>query len=363
MAQAKPGLRGKELSNVMNTDQDASAQMLDDLYREDARPPKIRITLSEFWGVYRTRLNWLVKVLAIALPLTFVAVPVCMHLFFPLTYTAEMTVAPNRMVDPGGEGSSGGLSSLIGLNGPMDAQFELYLSTRKSNLLAQRMMATPGVPQKIFKAFWDPETQQWRPPAGLIQDMKRGLNSAMGFASWTQPTPGDLQGFLDKAFTVEGNKRTLITKISFSDPDPAFAKWLMTTVHDQAEAILKDEAQQRTRIMIAHAVHELSVVTVAEQRSALIQLLSQQEKQLLMIDKNLPYAAVVVDPPSADLPDNAPRPLRNIFVALVVVSLLCAGLLAALVLREMRGIKRRLLEENGGDYSAALAHPMHPQDA
>ncbi len=341
------------------SDKTPSGVAFDDLLGGDAKPPKPQISLREFWTAYRSQWRWLLKALAIVLPVTFFAVPLCMHLFGGPSYTAEMTVAPNRMV-AGAEGNGGGLSSLIGLQGPIDTQFELYLSTRKSHLLAERMMAMPGVPQRIFSAFWDPEAKEWRPSSGLIPRMKRAINGALGFTPWAPPNAGDLSEYLSTAFTVESNRRTLITKITFSDADPDFAKWLTLIVHDQAEAILREQAQQRTRIMIAHAVHELQIVTVAEQRLALIQLLSQQEKQLMMIDKNLPYASVVVDPPSADRPDNAPRPLRNIFVALVLVTILAAAALAARVLRD---IKRKMAVKIEATPPVAPARRARPQGA
>jgi len=344
--------------NAMS-DKGPSGPMFDELLEEAA--PNVQISFKEFVAAYGEQLRLLAKILIIALPLTFIAVPVGMHLFGATTYTAEMTIAPNRTVNSMGDAGGGGLSSLIGLQGPTDSQFELYLATRKSNLLAAHMWSLAGFPQKIFAGFWDPETRQWKPNSGVFQTAKRALIRLMGFNDWTPPSPGDLAAYLAKAFTVETDKRTLITKITFSDSDPAFAKWLLATVHNQTEAILREQAQQRTRVMIDHAVHELSVVTVAEQRMALIALLSAQEKQLMMIGDNLPYAAVVVDPPSADLPDSAPRPLRNILIGLLVVTFLCALWLAGRVLLRLRREKKHSVRD--GTSPAVQARRTAPLSA
>jgi len=297
---------------------------------------RVRISFREFISAYRRHLKLLVKVLAVVLPVTFVATVLGLHLFSSQTYTAAMTVAPNRLVSAGNEGNAGGgLSSLIGLQGLTDTQFDLYLTTRNSNLLAAKLMSIPGVPQKIFESLWDKEKRQWRAPPGVWPSLKRGVSRSLGFTPWSPPNSGDVAEFLKKSVTVGTDKRTLITRIEFSDHDRDFSKFLLLTVHSQAESLLREQAQRRTRIMIAHLIHELATVTVTEQREALIQLLSQQEKQMMMIDDNLPYAAVVIDPPSVDTVGK-PRPLLIIFLCQILAVMISAAYIGWIVLRNLK---------------------------
>jgi hypothetical protein len=320
--------QAQELSTRPNFDELLSGDIGD--------PQRVHISFREFISVYRRNLRLQIKVLAVALPVTFVATVLGLHVFSSQSYTAAMTVAPNRMVSAGNEGNAGGgLSSLIGLQGVMDTQFDLYLTTRNSNLLAAKLMDIPGVPQKIFENLWDKEKQQWRPPPGIWPRFKRGISSALGFIPWSPPNSGDVAEFLENSFKVGTDKRTLITRIEFSDHDRDFCRFLLLTVHNQAEALLREQAQRRTRIMIAHLVHELATVTVTEQRQALIQLLSQQEKQMMMIDDNLPYAAVVIDPPSVDTAGK-PRPLLIIFLFQILAAMVSAAYIGWIALRNLQ---------------------------
>ena len=310
--------------------------MFDELLPGDVpKAPGPRISFHEFQTAYLGQWRRMRKFLLIGLPIAFVLAVLGLHLLGRKTYLAEMTIAPNRIVNSAGEAGAGGLSSLIGLQGMTDTQFDLYLSTRNSNLLAVRLMATPGIPQRIFDNLWDKEAKVWRPPPGPFAGFKRSISSALGFVPWVPPTSGDVSEFLAKSIKVGTDKRSLITRIEFSNPDPNFAKTLLSTVHEQAEALLRQQAQRRTRVMIAHLVHELATVTVTEQREALIQLLSQQEKQLMMIGDNLPYAAVVVDPPSVNT-SSPPRPLLTIFIALVAATLMIAAWVGWEVLRDIK---------------------------
>jgi hypothetical protein len=320
--------------------------MFDELLPVDAADSgRSQISFGAFRDAYWERLGRLGRLLLVVLPITFVLAVLGLHVFGGATYTAEMTVAPNRIVNSGSEAAGGGgLSSLIGLQGLTDSQFDLYLSTRESNLLAAKLMATPGIPQQIFDTLWDNEAHQWRPPPGLFPSFKRSISRALGFVPWEPPTSGDIAEYLTKNIKVGTDKRTLITRIEFSNRDPDFAKSLLLTVHQQAEALLREQAQRHTRVMIVHIVHELATVTVTEQREALIQLLSQQEKLLMMIGDNLPYAAVVVDPPSMDTSKGKTRPLLTIFFALIAATIASAAWVGWEVLRDLKKTSRQLAE-------------------
>jgi hypothetical protein len=321
-----------------------------------ADPAGYQISFRAYRDAYLRRLGRLGRLLLIVLPITFVLAVLGLHVFGGQTYTAEMTVAPNRIVNSASENAAGGgLSSLIGLQGVTDSQFDLYLSTRDSNLLASKLMATPGIPQQIFENLWDKEAHQWRPPLGLYLSFKRSISTALGFVAWDAPTSGDLAEYLLKNVKVGTDKRTLITRIEFSYRDPDFAKSLLLAIHQQAEALLREQAQRHTRVMVAHIVHELSTVTVTEQREALIQLLSQQERLLMMIGDNLPYAAVVVDPPSIDMSKGRTRPLLTILFALFAATVASAAWVGWEVLRDLKKSNRQLAEAGAG------AAGMEPQ--
>jgi uncharacterized protein involved in exopolysaccharide biosynthesis len=324
--------------------------MFDELLPADAaEPTRPQISFGAFWAAYQRELRRLGLMLLVVLPVVFVLAVLGVHLFSGQSYTAEMTVAPNRIVNSASQSANGGsISSLIGLQGVTDTQFDLYLSTRDSNLLAAKLMAKPGIPQQIFYYLWDKDRHQWRPPVDLFSGFRRGVSSVLGFPSWAPPDTGDVADYLSKNIKVAADKRTLITHIEFSYRNPEFAKALLLAVHEEAEALLREQAQRHTRVMIAHIVHELGTVTVTEQREALIQLLSQQEKELMMIGDNLPYAAVVVDPPSVDSAKGKPRPLLMVFFALLVAAIACASLIGWQVLRDMKKSNRRMADADDG---------------
>ena len=314
--------------------------MLDDLMAESAAASvRPKVSPREFWEACKAARQVFLKVVAATAVVMFLVTLITLHLVGGGAYTAEMTVMPNAAIN-NNSGSISSLSSLAGLSGPNDTTFDTYMAVRNSKLLAERLMKVPGLPQRIFLGQWDASTHQWRPPKGLLPSTKRAISAMLGFKSWLPPDAGDMAQYLSKMVTFESDRRTEITHLKYTNANPQLASFLLQQVHDQAEDILRVQAKNQSDAVINHLLAELRVVTVGEQRSALIELLSEQEKKAMMIDRALPYAAVVIDPPFVDVA-NPPRPLLTLFLVVAGSMFLAAMAVAVWVLLRLRRAKAR----------------------
>jgi hypothetical protein len=212
-------------------------------------------------------------------------------------------------------------------------------------------MQVPGLPQHIFAAPWDAVTGTWHPPEGAILAFRRWLSGLLGGQPWTPPDAAALAAYIENNLLVEQDRLTLITEISYEDSDAEFAGEFLAAIHNESEALLRSDAELRTRAMIRHLSQQLGNVTIAEHRTALVGLLSESEKQLMLLDPALPYAATVIDPVSVGPSPNMPRPLLALVLVIFVTGVTVLAFCLWLVARE---VKKRKEEQPAG--AAAAGH-------
>lgn len=230
----------------------------------------------------------------------------------PRFYTAQMTVAPysGNLEHP--EPSLFSLTKLLPSTGQ---HFVFYLQTRDSVELASRLMKYPELRAEIFHDQWDPKTQSWHPPRGVVASFKSTLDSVLRVRSWSPPTPADLAAYLAKDVKVTSNVRRTHYTFSYASRDPAFAAWLLGQINDQTQSILRERAKARAELRIAHLLQQITATTVAVNRDVLVRLLAEQQQRLMLINPKLPYAAIVIDPPSVSHYPTSPRPFLDMVLA------------------------------------------------
>jgi hypothetical protein len=86
-------------------------------------------------------------------------------------------------------------------------------------------------------------------------------------------------------------------------------------LYNAADQAIRQATLQRTSQQIAFLDSRLRTLAVAEHRAALTQLLSDQEKRLMLLQIDQPYAARIIDPPALPRLPIWPRPLLTLGVA------------------------------------------------
>ena len=85
---------------------------------------------------------------------------------------------------------------------------------------------------------------------------------------------------------------------------------------------------------LAYIESKLATVTVAELRLSLVELLSNQEKRMMMIKVDLPFAARIIQPPVASEDPTFPKPF--LALALAVAGGLFVGVFLVFLIDALR---------------------------
>ncbi len=256
------------------------------------------------------------------------------------TYTAKMTVAPMPSEASSGVSNST-ISSALSLLGQGQAAsgnqtFGHYLLLYSSLSMAERMQQKYHLLQQINVNSWDAAHQTWIQPPSWRPFFLGWLFSLSHVPMWTPPDTTTLATYLQNKVIVQSSLRSDVVTISYTDRDPAFAKQLLMELHNEANDLLRQQAQERASQKVTYLASQLSKIDVADYRETLLLLLSEQQKTLLLTQPGLPYAAEIIDPPSTPPTPSSPRPVLTVAVAILVGLVL--GVLIVLFLGTVPGL-------------------------
>lgn len=292
------------------------------LQPEPLRKPVEEITFGEIfailWSGRKAILAAVVASLVLAVLWLRIAEP---------RYTASVILA-----EGGAEGGSAGLLDAVKLpfalpggllQGGNSAPFQQFLFILHSPRLAERLDREHDLLRILAAGRWDEETQSWGPPSGAVAKLKGLFNVVVGRPAYPPPTVDGIAGYLDKELLIEEVSDTDFRQVSLRHPDPEFAAQLVAWAFDGADQIVRQDALDRTQRYVTYLREQLAQVTNVEHRLALTQLLSEQQKQLMMLQVDLPYAVRVMQPVRVTTMPTEPRPkivLAMVFLAALLLS-------------------------------------------
>lgn len=244
-------------------------------------------------------------------------------------HTASVVVGPTARVGAAAIGArlpNAGLGVLATVTepGPADEQlsdYSRFLQLLRSLPIAERLMATPGVPQRLFADRWDAARGEWRAPGGLWAGTRGLLLGLAGRRAWVAPDAVALAEELGRRVTIDAVGTGPMRRVSFRDADRGFAVALLSAVVEAADSHLREEAARRAQAQIDHVRLSLGTTTSAEHRRALADLLAEEERVLMVLEVDLPFAADTLEPVhAAALPDWPNVPMIGGVAALAVIA-------------------------------------------
>lgn len=256
----------------------------------------------------------------------------------PPEYTAAMVVGPTARTGVAAMGPRVPLLRHDGASGLAEpgagdetlSDYARFLELLGSVPVARRLMADPGLVQRLFPGRWDGAEGRWRPPCGVLAPFKAALLWLAGREDWVEPDAEAVARALRERLTIVTVGSGPMRRIQFRDADRAFALELLDRLAAAADAQLRAEAARRSRAEIAYVRARRDAVSMAEHRKALTDLLSDQERVLIMIEVDLPLAADPIVPPFAAQQPDWPNPQA------VIAAALALGLVAGVVLAAAR---------------------------
>lgn len=214
----------------------------------------------------------------------------------PRVYEVALTVTPTAQNATTSLKSLGNLGSMLGMANPLAGHndaFDYYLAGLDARVTMERLTKDQTLMHALFPEEWSQESQTWHPRRSPVLAAERGIAAVVGYPvrAWTPPDAARLQDYVKKNVTIDSDKKTRLTTISIRSDHPETASRLLLGLHQAIDGYLRDRTMVRATNYIDYINRELTKVTVAEYRQALIDTASEQEKLRMAASSNLPFAA------------------------------------------------------------------------
>lgn len=262
----------------------------------------------------------------------------------PATYEISAVVAPvGDLTGAADSASSGptvaaGALALIGVTGrpAQVSRIDRFLMLLKSVRVAERLDAETHIMRSIFTRDWDKSNQTWSEPApNLFDTIGRPLRRLLGRPQWTAPSTYDLAKYLETNINVGLTvpERSLpVYRLTIDSSDPLFALNLLSNLIRDSDNVVREIDSESSKRHMDYIVQQLGTVTNFEHRQALINLLTEQERTLMLAAPNQPYAVDLLEPVHAS--SRPTKPQVSILVTLGLILGVTAGVCFT-VLREI----------------------------
>jgi hypothetical protein len=216
-------------------------------------------------------------------------------------YTATIRVSPAETDNPlGGGGGAGGL--LAGLTGGGNSavlpKFTQFMLTTSSAGVAQELDRKYDMVCRIFAGECDLATHQWKERTGIREIFNALIASLSGLPNPNGPrTIDDLAMYVSGAVGSEVNKNNSMVEFRYTSPDPKFAAQFLAAVIKSTNDYVRAQSRETQRRYVEYLSNSAGKTVNVEQRTAIDNLLLQEERQLMMTEVDVPYAAKVLDGP------------------------------------------------------------------
>lgn len=230
-------------------------------------------------------------------------------------YTVRMIVGPVSANGPAGMGTPAARVNELRRNHYNEvvqadtlSDYDRYLQLLTSPSTAQILIKqVPGILQVFFPERWDAHKKEWHlPPSAWPGEIFRRVR---GGGAWHAPTAEDLSARLKKMLQLRMIGQTPMRELELRYADRGFGLTLLYAMHQAADSVLREEAARRSGAISEYLEKQLQSVRMQEHRAVLTELLAAQERIRILVAVDLPYAADIVEPPTAPLEPDVPHPM------------------------------------------------------
>ncbi|HVW73764.1 MAG TPA: hypothetical protein VHC39_09000 [Rhizomicrobium sp.] len=257
-------------------------------------------------------------------------------------YMATMRVQPAAS-DTSLDNASGAGSLLAGLTGgggaaqvPKFIQFTYAMSSLE---VARALIQKYDLLCRLYHSQCNPITHQWKPRNSTVYDWIVSATSRL--SGLPDPNVGprnpiDLAAYIEHNLVAQQLKKTdSVMTITYINHDPKFAAQFLSQVVQATNDYVRIQSQETQKRYVEYLTASAAQTTNVEQRQAIDNLLLQEERQLMMTEVDVPYAAQILDGPTVT-PVNRALKTIAIFTALGIVLGLAVAMSRDLLPRRWR---------------------------
>jgi hypothetical protein len=263
------------------------------------------------------------------------------------TYEAVMIVGPT----PANARSSisdlvpSSALSLLGMS-PLSSSarndYQVFRELLASEEVAGALLRRPGFKENVLTDLWNPAEHKWREGRGLTAALSGVLHGVLGVKD-VRTDRSRVAEYLDRTVIDVPMERTGFDRITVDNRNPAVARALLTAVYQADDDYLRHLRAARLEDYLGYLRGQLSSASNEAERAALINLIVDQERELMLVRSGQPFAAELVRSPAVENRPVAPRPFQWLLIAL-----LGGAVAASTIVYRMRSTRRRPAARQGG---------------
>ena len=218
-------------------------------------------------------------------------------------FTATIRISPAESESSMGDisgGAAGGL--LAGLTGNTSTvalpKFTQFLIAKGSVGVARELDKKYDLLCRIYSSQCDPTTHIWKERTGVREFFDAALARLAGLPDPNGPRKiEDLAAYSASSVIAEDNKSNSLVALHYTNSKPEFAVNFLTAVINTTNDYLKAQNHDIQKRYVEYLSASAAKTANVEQRVAIDTLLLQEERQLMMTEVDVPYAAKVLDAP------------------------------------------------------------------
>jgi hypothetical protein len=244
------------------------------------------------------------------------------------SYTATMLISPAETDNSGGlVGASSLLAGLGGGGATAVPKFTQFLAATGAVGVAKMLDQRYGMLCRVYSGDCDQVTHRWTERTGFWETIAAwqawlgGLPDPNG-----RRTLNDLAAYDGGAVAAMQNKANSLVVLSYSSSHPEFAAFFLSAVVKTTNDYIRMQNREIQQRYVDNVTQSIERNTNIQQREALDQLLLQEERQLMLAEVDVPYAASILDGPNV-LPVN---PVKRTLIIYGFIAMLIGVAIALL---------------------------------
>jgi uncharacterized protein involved in exopolysaccharide biosynthesis len=258
------------------------------------------------------RRKWLVAFITVVM----IGLGVAWVVMAPKRYTSRLVIMPTEASQQLSDllrnaGSSVIANSLTSLTGNEQiTYFDRFSKQLTSVNTASALKEHAGLIESLMNLRWNDQKKFWEADSFLTP-----VKAYFGLDTDVDTSAQAVAEFLRKNLTQEQDRDSPITTLSLDATDAEVARQTLGYLHQYSDDRIKQAIYQQTQSKLEYLQRRLQNVTVNDYRQTLIGLILDQEKILMLIQPNLPFAAEALEPPEILSEPTSPKKARILAVA------------------------------------------------
>lgn len=147
-------------------------------------------------------------------------------------------------------------------------------------------------------------------------------------------SPAKLAEYISKRVRLEPVGATSLRRMVYFHPDVKFAAHFLSVLHTVTDAMIRRNIREEAEKRVQYLKNAIVTTNNPEHRRALTTLLLEQERLRMLVSIEQPYAAAVIEPPSASFkPEWPDQPL-------IILAFVFGGAILGFALHALRNAER-----------------------